>query len=153
MPDTAAILGALRTHLRDAGLVRYASIAGPLPPAHIEPIGGSPAPGEAEPPGNDADLIISLYAGGELAVGEHDGYLLRTTIDVRYRGKTIQRILALDAAIVRELHDAGGGRRRGWAMGGVQLLESGVWTGLQPVDRSKGQGAEYVTKLYFEALR
>lgn len=153
MASATDVLTALRIHLVGAGLVRKASIAGAAPPVFIEPIGGTPGPGEGEPPEVDPNLHIGLFAGGDIPIGEQDGFMLKTTIDVRYRGRNAQQILNLDNELVKQLHDAGGQRRRGWTMGGLFMVETGVWTGCQPLGRSKAEGYEYVTKVYAETYR
>lgn len=152
MSSSTDVLGAFRNHLVALELMRKASVAGPLPPAIIEPRGGAPAPGEGEGTANDPDLIVTLRGGGEIPPGDN-GWLLQTTIDVRYRGLTAERIMRLDADIVASLHEGPGIRRRAWEMGGLFVLETGIWVGLTPLEHHAAQGFDYVTRIYVEAYR
>lgn len=153
MSDITAVLAAFRDHLVAEDLVRAASVAGAEPPMFVELADGARAPGEGDPPEVDPNIVLTIYAGGDIPAGEFDGYLLRTTIDVHYRARDARLIGPLDTAIVTTLSDAGGQRRRAWEMGGLFVLETGLWTGLQPLERSKAGGHHFVTKVYVETYR
>lgn len=153
MPDSADILTALRAHLAGAGIVRPANAVGAAPPFVLDPLEGPAAPGELEGIHNDPNLIITARPGGDLAPGPADGWLLQTTVDVIYRGKASDQIMAVDAQIVAEMFLPGGMAKTAWLMGGLQIIESRVWAGLQRLGSSKGQGFTYITKLYFETYR
>lgn len=104
MPDDSAILTAFRAELLEAGLVRRPGDAGPLPPAHVERKGGTPAPGEGEGAEVGAELVVGIRASGELAEGT--GYEAaqrrRLVIDILYRASSsagARATMALDAAV------------------------------------------------------
>lgn len=151
MPTTTDLLTALRAHLAGLGLVRIPPAAGAAPPMVLEPL-QIPAPGELEGVADDG-LIISALPGGDFPAGEGEGWLLRTTIDLRYRAHDSRRIHALDAQIVASLHEGPGIRRHDWVMGGTYVLETGLYGGLTRLGAAPGQGFDYVTKLYLEARR
>ena len=164
MPDSNAILTTLRQELITAGLVRRPSDAGNpgLPPAHIEPVAGAPAPGEREAPEDDAELVLTLNLSSELAELPFDSYRRRTVVDVHYRSVTthgLQRARTLDAAVRRRLVDGRPDYGFGWTMGagapapyaaGVLVLSSSVYGGLGPVSRDPGQGAHDLAKYVIE---
>jgi hypothetical protein len=147
------ILTALRDHLVTAGIVRKPNVAGDAPPLVLDPLQGAPGPGELESIVNDRDLIISARPGGDIAPGPTDGWLLQTTIDLIYRGKTSDRIASVDAAITRELYLTGGMARTAWMMGSLQMIETRLWAGLQRLGSSKADGYTYITKVYAETYR
>lgn len=152
MPD---LLAAFRQHLIDEGIVRAATepaVAGE-PPMLVELPGGPRAPGEGDELERDPNMALTIYAGGDLTAGEFDGFIRRTTIDVHYRTVDARLLEPLDRAIVNAMHDEGGQRRRGWVMGGLYVLETGQWAGLQPLERSKAGGHHFVTKVYVETYR
>jgi len=105
--DNAAVLAAFREELIAAGLVRRPSDTGTDPPAHIEPLGGPPAPGEREGIEDDAELVVSLIDAGTFAESPFDGATRRRmTVDVHTRAASstaLRRAMALEAAIVARL--------------------------------------------------
>ena len=164
MPDSTAILTALRDELVTEGLVRRATTAGAQsstpapPPCHVEPI-APPAPGEREGDEDDATLAVSLRLSSTFGELPFDSYRRRVVIDVVYRSKTtdgLKRARALDAAIAEAIvnrPDYG----QGWVMGSggssgspVFVLSSSIYGGLGPVSRDASQGATDVAKYLFE---
>lgn len=146
MPDSTRVLTALRNELETAGLIRRPNDAGALPPAHIEPEGGAPAPLEREAPEDDPTLAVTLRlsvdtpsAPGRRLVG----------VDVIYRSRTtrgLMRARALDAAIRARLVD-GSSYGQGYnldAGGDAQTLavEVSAFAGLGPVSELGGVRTE-----------
>lgn len=167
MADGAQILSAFRQELINAGLVRAASVAGALPPAHIEPINGAPAPGDEgiDPPGNHPSLIVSLFYSGEVAPGTFDTD--RTgVIDVRYRSKDnagLRTTMALDPAIrnrlVQRIGEAEGRYGVGYFLGagapglpapGLFVRQVSVAGGLSRLSASRAAGFDHVAKYAVE---
>jgi hypothetical protein len=161
MPTANDVLTCLRQELVNAGLVRKAGVAGVLPPMHIEPVGGAPAPGERPAPEDDAELVTTIDLSSTLGEAPFDAYRARFIVDVHYRSKGtdgLQRARTLDAAIRNRLvnrPDYG----LGWVMGagapvplagGLLLLSSTLYGGLGPVSRDPGQGAHDLAKYAFE---
>lgn len=156
MSDTATILTAFRDELVTAALVRKASVAGALPPAHVEPIEGAPAPGDRRAPEDHATLVLSLFHDGDLAEDPFDAYRRRTIIDVRYRAKNtagLKAAAALDASIRARLTEQARNYGNGFVMGGtVLVLSAGVWGGFGPIARSKAGGYVNGAKYMIEAV-
>lgn len=161
MADSNDVLTCLRQELINAGFVRRPSVAGALPPAHIEPVDGPPAPGERPAPEDDDTLVVTLDLSSELAEQAFDTYRRRAVIDVHYRSKGtagLQAARRLDAAI-RERLTGPPAYGFGWTLGagapaplaaGIEVLAAAVWGGLGPVDRDPGQGAHDLAKYVIE---
>jgi hypothetical protein len=164
MADAAVILSVVRQELVNAGLVRPPSVAGALPPAHIEPVGGARAPGEGEPPTADPDLVVSLFYSGDIAPATYtDG---RTgVVDVRYRSRdnpALIRAYALDAAVRARLVDriglAEGRYGVGYFLGegapgrpaGLFARQVSVFGGLSRLSASPAAGFDHVAKYAVE---
>lgn len=162
MPDSTAVLTALRDELVARGLVRKPSDAGAqsapptngLPPCHVEP-NAPPAPGEREAPEDDASLVVTIRLSSELGE-EAFAYRRRMVIDVIYRSLgtgALKRARALDAQIRSALVDGRPDYGLGWTMGTtspVDVLQSSVYGGLGPVSRDPAQGATDTAKYAFE---
>jgi hypothetical protein len=146
MPSNKDLLGAFRQHLVDQGLVRKASVAVPgKRPVFVEPADGAPAPGEREGVENDDVTMISLFVGGDIAGAAFEGFIAKSTIDVRYRTHDAQEVLDLAAAVRLAIVD-----QWDWLMGGLRVIESREWAGVQRVGSSAAQGYDFVHKFYFE---
>lgn len=160
MPDSTAVLTALRDELVSRGLVRKATVAGAqsstgaAPPCHVEP-NAPPAPGEREGLEDDASLAVTIRLSTELGE-EAFAYRRRIVIDVIYRSLgtgALKRARALDAAIRSALVDGRPDYGLGWTMGSaapVLVLQSSVYGGLGPVSRDPAQGATDQAKYAFE---
>jgi len=153
MADVNDVTTAFRQELVTAGLVRRPSTAGSLPPMHVEPVEGAPAPGEREAPEDDATLAVTLRLSGELGEAPFDSYRRRVVLDVRYRSKTtagLKRARVLDAAIRQRIvnrPDYG----LGWIMGGtVLVLSSTLFAGLGPIGSDPAQGYDELAKYALE---
>lgn len=151
--NTTTVLTALRAHLIAAGLVRKGSVAGALPPLVLDPVAGPPAPGELEGIFGDPDLVITARPGGDFPPAPPDGWLLKATIDLIYRGHASDQIATVDAAILAEMYLPGGMAKTAWLMGGLQMIETRSWAGLQRLAGTRGEGFTYVSKLYVETYR
>lgn len=145
MPDQSAILAAFREELVTANLVRKPSSAGALPPLHIEPRGGAPAPGEREGIEDDANLVLSLFASGELSEDNFDAVTRRRlVIDVRYRAASSaaeRSAMALDAAIRGLLIRPDTNYGFGFELGSASLIfvhQAALFGGLGPIERGEG---------------
>lgn len=165
MADASAILTALRQELVNAGLVRPPSVAGALPPAHVEPVDGAPAPGEREEPEDHASLVVSLFYSGDVTPAAFtDG---RTgVIDVRYRSSGnpgLKTAMALDAAVVRRLvtrlDEAEGRYGYGYVLGdgapapleaGLRVRQVSVFGGFSRLSSSKAAGFDHIAKYAVE---
>lgn len=150
MPTPTQILTAFRADLVAAGLVRRPSEAGVLPPCHIEPADGAPAPGEREGIENDAELVVSLFHSGDFAEDTFDTYRRRAAIDVRYRsiGNTgLIRAAGLDAAIRSRLTSPDRNYGLGFALSdGTFIYQAVQFGGFGPLERGRtGNGAARFT--------
>lgn len=158
MTDANRLLTALRNELVTAGLVRRATVAGPLPPMHVEPRDGPPAPGERE--GNETlgNLVVTIRLSGTLAEGAFDSYRRRIVVDVFYRSTGTDGLKAgrtLDAAIVdRVIRRADYGQGYTLDAGGTMptlVLEAAVFAGLGPLSELDGTRTE-TAKILMEVL-
>lgn len=156
MPSLADVLSAFRTELVDQGLVRKASQSTPAgkPPMFVQLDAGAPAPGEREGVENDAELMLTIFAGGDFP-SFPDGAIRRSTIDLRYRAapNKARRAFDLDAEICAAICDQTGtgfAARYDWTMGGLYVIESRVWAALGTIRTDADQGSDFVTKFYIE---
>ncbi len=141
MPDATRVLTALRDDLEAAGLVRRPGTTGVLPPAHVEPRTGPPAPGDREAPENEAVLVVTLRLSSEAPARAGAAFTRTCIIDVIYRSASTAGLKlgrALDAAIrARLVQTAGYGTGVMLADGqasAVHVLELSVFGGLGPID-------------------
>lgn len=157
MPDSSAVLTALRNELVAAGLgVRKASVAGSGYPIHVEPLEGAPAPGERNAPEDNADLVISILVSTEFGEESQNTYRRRTVIDFRYRSRGTagkKAAAAVDAAI-RQYLTTQGAYGTGWGMddNAVYVLSVAVFGGFGPIARSKAEGYTDGAKYVLETL-
>lgn len=158
MTDTTLLLTAVRNELVTAELVRRPGVAGELPPMHVEPQGGPPAPGERDSPETDGDLVVTLRLSGELSEGPFNAYRRRAVLDVLYRSRGTGGLKAgrlLDAAIRdRIVKRADYGLGYTLDLGGpaaTLVLEAGVFGGIGPVSELDGIRTERAAYL-FECL-
>ncbi len=144
-PVTRA-LTALRNELVTRGLVRKPSVAGALPPMHVEPLDGPPAPGDREAPEDDGALVATIRLGSTIAEDPGSAsYRRRVAIDLILRSSSTTGLMAgrrLDAAINAFLTgqasygigvslDAGGPYS-------TQVLQAYQYAGIGPVDQDGG---------------
>lgn len=174
MPDAGKVLTAVRQELVLAGLVRPPSVAGALPPMHVEPIDGAVAPGDRTDPRTGPSVeeaagpdtpVASLMLDGDIAGPTFDTG--RTSVvSVRYRGMTsasLRAIHALDAAIRDRLVEradpllAGNGRYGlGYMLGtggpgaAVFARQVTVFAGLSRLAASRSSGFDLVAKYAVE---
>lgn len=157
MPDVTAVLTAFRVELITAGLVRRPSqVATGVPPMHVEPLEGPPAPGEREGVENDPDLVLSLmHSGGLSPANNYDAAIDRTVIlDVRYRSRTtdaLRRAEALDAAIRNRLIRPETNYGYGLTLAAGTPAElwaqaAAVFGAFGPIGRSRAAGYDHVAK-------
>lgn len=158
MPNANTVLTATRNELVAAGLVRRPSVAGALPPLHVEPRDGPPAPGEREAPELDAELVATLRLSGEVSEERFNAYRRRVVVDVIYRtrGTTgLRRGRELDAAVRARLVERGDyGLGYTLDAGGaspVLILQAGIFGGLSPLGESAGVRTE-MAKYMLEVL-
>lgn len=157
MADNAAILTAFREELIAAGLVRRPSEAGAGYPCHIEPRDGAPAPGEREGVEDDAALVLSLFAGGELSEAGYDvAHRRRLVVDIRFRSATnaaLRAAMALDAAIRERLIQPATHYGYGFPMGTdapVYVHAAALWAGFGPISRGRDAAFDHVAKWALE---
>lgn len=135
MADASAVLTAFRDFLVAQGLVRKPGVTGALPPLHVEPRGGAPAPGQRDAPEDNATLVVTARLSGEVTQGPMDTTTRVVVIDVIYRSlgtAGLKAGRALDASIrnrVVERNDYG----VGFAMGGLSVIQARIAGGLGPV--------------------
>lgn len=167
MADVNRILTAFRDELVAAGIVRKPSVAGDLPPMHVEPPGGAPAPGDlsepkkpADDPANvehDAELVITVSLSGDLGEAPLDTYRRRSILDVRYRSRGtagLQRARQVDDAIRRQIvtrPDYG----LGWTMAAgqpseLEVLSTALWAGLGRIAATEASGYDELAKYMVE---
>ena len=143
MPD---LLRALSDHLVAEEVVRDPRTPGPLPPLWLNPRDGAPAPGEIEGSEGDADLVLSAFLGVRiLGEPEQEAFLVHETVDVVIRSRTAPPLPVVEQALTAAVAvDAGAPvGRRNWTMAGLEIVESVLWRGLQPLDSSdQGYTAE-----------
>lgn len=139
MPDSTVVLTALRDTLVAAGLVRRPGTTNStLPPIHVEPSGGAPAPGGREAPEDHPTLVVTLRLSGEVAQGPTMALRRIIVVDLVYRSRTTAGLKAgraLDAAVrdaLVERSDYGVGLTIGTTQP-VQVLQATVFGGLGPV--------------------
>lgn len=148
MPD---LLPALRQHLIANNVVRQPSVAGSKPPMWLEPMRGTPAPGETPPAGTAVEvgtsLVIAAYITGGVAPQPFGSWERRPIIELRFRGTSPKEIEQTELAITGLVID-----RRDWTMGGLYVLESGQWRALQRVQADE-QGYEFLSAYWFQLLR
>jgi hypothetical protein len=146
MADVNEVLTAFREELVLAGLVRKPGTAGVLPPLHVEPQDGAPAPGDREAPEDDATrnadgkiiagLVVTVGLSGDLGEAPGDSYRRRTVLDVRYRyvGTTgLKRARDLDEAIANRIvrrADYGIGYLLADGVAPVFVLQALIYSGL-----------------------
>lgn len=158
MATANQVLTALRNELVAAGIVRKPSAAGPLPPMHVEPDDGAPAPGEREAPEDDATLVITLTLSGELGETVLDAYRRRVVVDVRYRSRStagLKRARDVDAAIRTRLVSGRPDYGLGWNLdengaAPVFVLSSQVFAGLGRISATAASGYDEVAKYMLE---
>jgi hypothetical protein len=165
MADTNAVLTAFRAELITAGLVRRPSEAGAagVPPMHIEPVDGPPAPGEREGIEDDPELVLTLDLSSEVAGarGYETALELVAIVDVHYRtvgagpGKNpsaaLRRARGLNAAITARLIRPATNYGIGFDLGGLLVLEVNEFAGYGRVSADRERGyhdlAKYVVKV------
>lgn len=140
---------ALRTHLVSNDVVRRPSVAGDEPPMWLEPRKGVPAPGEKGEGGSDvevgADAVLGLFlSGGIPQAPMTDRFIRQQNIDVWIRTSTAPRATEIE----NEIRDQVVGKFN-WNMGGLTVIQSGIWKELQPIELSE-QAFTYVLGLGFE---
>jgi hypothetical protein len=146
MTDPTRLLTAMRNELELAGLVRRPNTAASvLPPMHVEPSGGAPAPGERKAPETDGNLVATIRLGGDLSEGPFNSYRRRTVIDVFYRSTGTDGLKAgraLDAGIRARLVE-----RADYAQGytldaggpaSTLILSASVFGGIGPLSDLNG---------------
>lgn len=171
MADGSAILSAFRQELINAALVRAPSVAGALPPAHVEPINGAVAPGDREPPeeaqGPDTPVVSLFYE--EVNVEAFNTARVGV-VAVHYRGMTtaaLRAVHALDAAVRARLVErldpalaaAGGQHGLGYFAGagapslpapGLWVRQASVFAPLGRLSESKATGYHRVARYALE---
>lgn len=157
MADVTAVLSAFRLELVNAGLVRRASTAGPLPPMLIEPAGGARAPGEAEDPVEDhPDLVLSLFHDGDLGAATNfdAAATRRVVLTLRYRTRpepganaALRAANALDASIRARLIRPATNYGYGYMLGGVLWAQAvGLFGGLGRISATRETGYDLAAK-------
>jgi hypothetical protein len=141
VPSPTDVLTALRVDLIAAGLIRRPSEAGTLPPAHVEPAEGAPAPGEREGIEDDPELVVTLMHSGDFGEEPQDSYRRRAIIDVRYRsrgGTGLRRAAMLDQAIRARLTGPERNYGRGYLLadGSTYVHQAQQYGGFGPIDRA-----------------
>lgn len=139
------LIDCLRTELISAGLVRDQKVPGSLPPCWRTPRNGVPAPGEGSATEKGDTVVVALYPASGIPRRPHDAGVLRTDgVDIRIRAKASVDAIELDDQIREILVD-----RRGWIMGGLQIVESRLE---RPLDLiySDDQGFDFVAGYLFE---
>lgn len=166
MPDAATVLSAFRDELVAAGLVRKASVAGPLQgppyPMLVEPREGAPAPGELDDGLHDHDeLVVSIFNGG--GVSPANGYEAAsrrvTIVDVRYRSGQpapagaqagLMAAMGLDAAIRALLVQPATNYGYGFMLGGVFCHAATPFAEMGPLDRGRDRAFDHVARWAIE---
>ena len=155
--STNRTLTALRNDLEAAGLIRRPANAGALPPMHVEPRDGPPAPGERESPEADGELVVTLRLSGEMPEAPRDAYRRRVVVDVIYRSAGTLGLMAgrdLDAAIrarLVERDDPLGFTLDAAGSLPTFVLDAQVWGGLGPVSNVAGvrtDQAKYMLEVF-----
>lgn len=168
--DTTRVLSAVRNELVAAGIVRRPNDSGTLPPLHVEPKGGAPAPGErrdgAAEQETAGNVVASIRLSSEIPGSPADAFRRRVIVDVIYRSASttaapspnaaLQRARLLHEEIVRHLVDANA-YRMGQTLdaGGpaaLSMLSAAVFGGLSPLDDGADGPRTDMAKLAFEVL-
>jgi hypothetical protein len=145
------LLDALLTFLADeAGIVRRPDAAGPLHPLWRAPVDGPPAPGEATGSGNDPVLILSCFETNEVPRSTDRAFSDQRIVDVRIRSMNRPEASRVHAEILAELAPPPLAIRTDWTMGGLYLIASQQWRGLQPIASDRAQGWDLTSAYLFE---
>lgn len=150
MSDT--LLDQVLEHLRGEGLVRRPNEAGPLPPFWRNPADGTPGLGDKKGTEADAGVLVAGYLSGGIPPGAGQGYCRRRTIDLHIRAQAMPPLEELAAAIVQEFAPKQIGVRYDWMLGDLYVLESRLWSELQPLGSSVATGYHYRLSILIEHL-
>jgi len=146
MPTTL-LIDALRDYLLASAVVRDPRNAGSLPPCWRTPRDGVPAPGEGEGAAVGEDVVVGLFPAPGLARDPYDASALRTdAVDLVIRSRTAPLAIQFDDQIRSLLVD-----KRGWTMGGLQIVESRLVRPLDLVGSDK-QAFDWVAGYTFERV-
>lgn len=152
----------LRTYLVDEGLVRAPDQIGAgarpwLPPAWRHPENGPVGPGDKKDEGapdnqHDDGMVVSLMHAPGIppdAGGEERRHL---GVDIVFRSRDVVSIDNLDGEIRGRLLGDDPGGRADWVMGGLYVIQSKVWSELQPRD-SEDEVFTFAAGWIFEVRR
>lgn len=117
---------------------------GDLLPMFIDPREGPPAPGEKKGTENNSTGILSLVYTGGVATGPLEKFHRRETYDIWIRTMTPQLAKHVADRLRLLLHD-----KRDWNMDGLQVIESMEWRPMQPVGHGP-QGYSYTVTYLLE---
>lgn len=151
MPTVTDLIDAFRDHLIAEGIVRDPGTAGSLPPLWRLPDGGAVAPGDKKAPGDDADIVLSIFHGGSILQAPYEQSINAPTLDLWFRVR--QPRFAFDKESEVQAEIVGDIGKRNWSMAGLQVLYSSQWAGLRPIDSPVGQGRAFVASYLFELWR
>ena len=142
---TPLLIDACRDYLIAQGIVRDPRVAGAAPPCWRSPRNGVPAPGDGTGTEIGATVVVGLFPSTGIAREPYDASVLRTDgLDVRIRATTAPAAIALDDSIRAALMD-----KRGWTMGGLQVVESRLERPLQLIV-SDNQGYDFIAGYLIE---
>ncbi len=120
------LLPNLRTYLIGEGIVRNPDVAGPLPPLHLAPQNGLPAPGEGTEPAVGHDVVVGAYRTGGIPPRPHTAELRVQVVEFRIRARKAILAEHLETRLTAALID-----RFVWPVGDLTVIESQEWRELQ----------------------
>lgn len=141
------LLSALRDYLVAQNIVRKPSVAGTSPPLWVEPMQGTPAPGDGTATEVDANLVLGAFLTGGIAPARYESWWRQPIVDVRFRGRDTRTIQTTELAISAALID-----KVDWTMAGLYVVEAEQWRALQRLG-SDEQGYEFVASYRFILYR
>lgn len=125
------LLTTFRAHLINEGLVRNPGVAGPLPPAWLDPLKGVPGPGEGTGVQVGATIVVGLSTAGGFPAAPYEAEWKQDRVDIVIRATTSPAAKTLGGEIRRVTLD-----RWNWRMGdpgGITVMQATEFTPLQPI--------------------
>lgn len=145
-PTNPDLLDNLRQYLISNGLVRDPRVAGDKPPLWIAARFGCPAPGQTEGLADSEvgpTLVAEIKPATDVPPAPYEGWLRRNHVEFVIRARTPPPAISFENSVRALIND-----RRGWTMVNVDIIESLIFRGLQPIG-SNNLGFTYSTEYQF----
>ena len=133
------LLTAFRTHLVAVSLARLPNSATPAAhPLWVEPLNGTPAPGEKSGVNNDVDRTLGAYQTNGPPSKQFESGYRSDIIDLEFRTKRPEILpgtFALEKLIRAAIID-----KRNWDLADLRILQSYEWRAMQRVNSDEATG-------------